>query len=233
MCTRQEMTGRYCSPHGERKNELAGEEGVVVAENDIGRRSGEEQERGSARRQRTGTWSKRSSMSNGRITREGKESERERVIVRVLHRWRLYQRRQNRGGGTGEIGARAWGKNVCECKREVTRVLPDLSTSREGKRGSGRGGGGRRPCHSWPAGFAGDGRRETEGELGKGVGAMIECLLLGVKDGRERRRRAGAAGIPAAHRFKQRKGRGRKIEGGANRLGRRVSDCEKKKREEG
>jgi hypothetical protein len=72
------MTGRYCSPHGERKNELAGEEGVVVAENDIGRRSGEEQERGSARRQRTGTWSKRSLMSNGRITREGKESERER-----------------------------------------------------------------------------------------------------------------------------------------------------------
>jgi hypothetical protein len=79
----------------------------------------------------------------------------------------------------------------------VTRVFPDLSTSREGKRGSGRGGGGRRPCHSWPAGFAGDGRRETEGELGKGVGAMIECLLLGVKEGRgagEAGRRGGDPG---------------------------------------
>jgi hypothetical protein len=74
-----------------------------------------------------------------RARERGREGGRERVIVRVLHRWRLYQRRRNRCSGTGEIGARAWGKNVCECETEVMRVLPDLSTSREGRRGSGRG----------------------------------------------------------------------------------------------
>jgi hypothetical protein len=146
MCTRQEMTGRYCSPHGERKNVLAGEEGVVVAENDIGRRSGEEQGRGSARRQRTGTWSKRSSMSNGCITREGKESERERgregeresdsespSPVAALPAAEE-QRRWHWRNWSSSVGG-----NVCECETEVTRVLPDLSTSREGRRGSGRG----------------------------------------------------------------------------------------------
>jgi hypothetical protein len=49
MCKRQEMMGRYCSPHGDGKNVLAGEEGVVVAKTDLWWRSGEEQRRGSAR----------------------------------------------------------------------------------------------------------------------------------------------------------------------------------------
>jgi hypothetical protein len=54
----------------------------------------------------------------------------------------------------------------------------------------------------------GDGRRETERELGRGVGARIECLSLGVKDGRGAGEARCKAGIPAARRLEQRKGRG-------------------------
>jgi hypothetical protein len=61
-------------------------------------------------------------------------------------------------------------ENVCECEREVTRVLPGLSTSREGRRGSERGGWRLAALPFMAGGLCGRWEKRNGRRIGEGIG---------------------------------------------------------------